>query len=275
MRPCTHIDPRESLRAQFAYTLRTLRTLKELSQEQLAKELFLSRESITAYETQRNFPDLDTCKQFDDFFGTGELFQGQWTHAQREHVRAWFESYVPHEKEATQIRTFEPLYIPGLLQTEDYIRANGLPGPQAEERIMKRLARRENLTRHEAPFLFAVLDEAVLRRPVGGAAVMREQLQHLLEMSTLPHVFIQVVREQAGWYSGLNGALTFITKPGNNTIGYVEAQFGGRLIEDTDEVSRLGVRFDQIRARALSEDGTRSLIQKTMETMRDGSVAEE
>jgi transcriptional regulator with XRE-family HTH domain len=275
MPPCTHIDPRESLRAQFAYTLRTLRTLKGLSQELLAKELFLSREAITAYETQRNFPDLDTCKQFDEFFGTGELFQAQWAHAQREHVHEWFESYTAHESNASQIQTFQPLYVPGLLQTEGYIRANGAPGTQTEERITNRLARRSILTRDDPPYFFVVLDQAAIRRPLGGAEVMKEQLAHLIEMSELPHVSIQVVREQTGWYSGLNGALVFFVASDNSVAGYVEAQFGGRLIRDPSEAARLGVRFDLIRGRALSEDASRALIQTTMETMQDDPVAEE
>jgi transcriptional regulator with XRE-family HTH domain len=270
-----HIDPRESLRAQLAYTLRTLRALKGDTQEHLAKELFLARESITAYENLRNFPDLATCKQFDEYFGTGELFQSQWAHAQREHVHEWFESYADHECEATQIQTFQPLYIPGLLQTEGYIRAIGHPGSQTEERIANRLARRDILTREDAPYFFAVLDEAAIRRPLGGADVMREQLQYLIEASKLPHVSIQVVRERAGWYAGLNGALVFFIAPDNTVAGYVEAQFGGRLIESPSEAAKLGLRFDLIRGRALSDDATRSLIKKTMETMRDDPVAEE
>ncbi|MFC5746936.1 helix-turn-helix domain-containing protein [Actinomadura rugatobispora] len=276
MPPCTHIDPRESLRAQLAYTLRTMRTLKGLSQEQLAKELFLSREAITAYETQRNFPDLDTCKQFDEFFGTGELFQAQWAHAQREHVHEWFEAYLTHELEAIQIKTFQPLHMPGLLQTEEHVRSNGMPSPQIEDDISKRLARRDILTREADPaFLFAILDESVIRRPIGGAEVMRKQLQHLLTLSELPNVTIEIVREQAGWYFGLDGALVFLTKPDNTSVGYVEAQFGGRLLEEPTRVAKLGLRFDLIRARALSEDASRTLIRKTMETIADDSVAEE
>ncbi|MFF5260471.1 Scr1 family TA system antitoxin-like transcriptional regulator [Actinomadura viridis] len=276
MRPCTHIDPRESLRAQFAYTLRTLRTLKGLSQEQLAKELYLSRESITAYETQRNFPDLDTCKQFDDFFGTGELFQGQWTHAQREHVHEWFETYLAHENEATQIRTFQPLYIPGLLQTEAYMRAMTNGRELSDEVIAQRLARHKILAREDSPpHLFAIVDQTAISRPVGGAEVMKEQLKHLLAMSELPNVSIQVVLESVGWYLGFRGGLVSLIKPGNRPVGYVEAQFGGRLIEDPPEAARLGLRFDQIRGRALSEHGSRTLIGRTMEVLQDDPVAEE
>jgi len=276
MRPSVPIDPRSSMRALLAYTIRLFREQRGLSQDQLAKELYATRASIQAYESQRNRPDEDFCKRLDDYFGTGELFQGIWYHARREHLHEWFEAYIAHENEATQIRTFQPLSIPGLLQTEGYLRANVFPGPHAEDRIAKRLARRDILTREEKPpFFWAVLDEAAIRRPVGGAKAMKEQLQHLLDVSELLNVSIQVVRECAGGYLGLDGALMILTKPEGRSVGYVEAQFGGRLIEDPSETERLGIRFDQIRGKALSEDASAALIRKTMETIQDDPVAEE
>jgi hypothetical protein len=111
------------------------------------------------------------------------MFQSLWHHAQREHLREWFEQYVGHENEAAEIRTFQPLYIPGLLQTEGYIRATWLPGTVIEEKVVQRLTRRDILTREDdPPHLFAVIDQAAILRPVGGAAVMKEQLRQLLAM---------------------------------------------------------------------------------------------
>jgi transcriptional regulator with XRE-family HTH domain len=270
------VDPRVSMKAQLAYTLRALRTLKGLSQDALAKELYTTRETIAAYETGRNRPDLEFCKTLDEFFDTGEMFQSLWAHARREHLREWFEEYVGHENEASEIRTFQPLYIPGLLQTEGYIRATWLPGTVIEEKVVQRLARRDILTREDnPPHLFAVLDQVAIIRPVGGAEVMKEQLRHLLTMSELPNVSIQVVRLHGGWHFGLNGAVVVLTKPDARKVGYVEAQFGGRLIEDPPELARLGLRFDRIRGKALSEEASRALIRATMETMTDDPVAEE
>jgi transcriptional regulator with XRE-family HTH domain len=269
------VDPRESMKAQLAYTLRALRTLKGLSQDALAKELYTTRETIAAYETGRNRPDLEFCKRLDEFFDTGEMFQSLWGHAQREHLREWFEEYFRHESEACEIRTFQPLYIPGVLQTEAYIRAVWLPNTVIEEKVVQRLARQDILSREEPSHLFAVLDQAAILRPVGGATVMREQLQHLLMMSELPNVSIQVVRLNGGWYFGLDGAIVVFAKPNASRVGFVEAQFGGRVIEDPYEVARLGLRFDQIRGKALSEEASRALIRTTMETMSDDPVAEE
>jgi transcriptional regulator with XRE-family HTH domain len=266
------------LKAQLAVTLRALRTLRNLSQDQLAKELYATRETIAAYETRRNAPDETFCAKLDDFFETGELFQGLWFHGQREHLKQWQEALLAHEQEASQIRMYELSNIPGLLQTEGYIRAQGVDrSEEAEKRLAKRLARREILEREEgAPYLWVVLDEAVIRRLVGTTVeVMRDQLQHLLNMAALPKVSIQIVRERdSGWYAGLNGALLTLTKPDGGVVGYVEAQFGGRLIEDAAEVTEMVVRFDQIRGKALSEADSLALIRTTKETMRDDPVAE-
>ena len=143
-------DPRESMKAQLAYTLRALRTVRGLSQDQLAKELYATRESIAAYESGRNRPDEDFCERLDDFFGTGEMFQGLRDHVRREHLPEWFEEYIGHETEASQIRTFESDYIPGMLQTEAYMRACS-DKPDREEKIARRLARRDLLTREDDP----------------------------------------------------------------------------------------------------------------------------
>jgi transcriptional regulator with XRE-family HTH domain len=270
------VDPHQSMKAQLAYTLRALRTVKGLSQNQLAKELYATREAIAAYETGRNRPDVEFCERLDEFFGTGEMFQSLWGHAQHEHLREWFEAYIGHETEASQIRTFQSMYVPGLLQTEGYMRASADDPQLLEESIERRLARRDVLTRDDAPpAFFAVLDEAVIRRPVGGAKVMKEQLQHLLDMGERPNVFIRVVQERTGWYRGMDGALVVLTKPDRTIIGYAEAHFGGRLMENPAEVVNLTLRFDQIGVKALSEDASGALILNTLETMRDDSMAEE
>jgi transcriptional regulator with XRE-family HTH domain len=270
------IDPRESMKAQLVCTLRALRTMRGLSQDQLAKEIYATRESIAAYETGRNRPDEDFCKRLDEYFGSGELFQGTWYHAQREHLREWMEAYFEHENESCEIRSFQPMYIPGLLQTEHYIRATWLPNTVVEEKVNQRLARRDVLTReNDPPHLFAVIDQAALIRRVGGTGVMREQLKHLLTMSELPNVTIQLVEQDGDWYFGLDGAIVVFNKPDGARLGFVEAQLGGRLIEDPREVARLGLRFDQVRSKALSDEASRSLIRKMMETMNDDPVAEE
>jgi DNA-binding XRE family transcriptional regulator len=264
------------MKAQLAHCLRVVRRLRDLSQDQLAKELYATREAIAAYESGRNRPDLEFCKKLDEYFGTEEMFEGLWNHTRGEHLREWLEEYFGHENESAEIRTFQPLYIPGLLQIEGYIRATWLPGTVVEEKVVQRLSRRDILTRDDdPPHFFAVIDQAAILRRVGGEDVMREQLRHLLTMSELPNVTVQVVKLYGGWHLGLTGAIMVLTKPDGSRVGFVEAQLGGRLIEHSGEVARLGLRFDQIRSKALSEEASLALIRKTMEALSDDPVAEE
>jgi transcriptional regulator with XRE-family HTH domain len=276
MPPSEPIDPRRSMADCFAYELRRQRQARGLSQDSLAKELYVTRSTVQAYESVRNRPDEEFAKRCDTFFGTGQLFQALWFHSRREHLNEWFEEYKGHELESTQIHSYQPLNIPGLLQTEDYMRAGAKDkGAEAEAVVADRLLRREILTKENAPFFFAVIDEAAIRRPVGGWRVLCEQLEHVLEMSELPNVSIQVVPETTGWYSGLDGALVLLTKRNGARVGYVEAQFGGRLIEDPAEVTGLGILFDQIRGKATSEEASLALIRSTLERMGDDRVAQE
>jgi transcriptional regulator with XRE-family HTH domain len=267
-------DPRESLRAELAYMIKVMRKLKGESQNDLASAIFVSRELVTAWERQRSAPDLDNCAKLDGHFGTDELFQVRWAHCQREHIKAWFEKYAQHESQATEIRTFEPLYIPGLLQTEGYMRITWPKGPVDGELITRRTERGVGILRGDnPPHLFSVIDEGALVRTLRNPQVMREQLRYLLEMSELPRVHIQAMRMTDGWHYGFNGALVALTMPDLSRVGYVEAQFGGRLIEDPMEVAELSLRFDEIRADALPESATRDLIRETMEKMQDDPLA--
>ncbi|WP_342787166.1 helix-turn-helix transcriptional regulator [Actinomadura decatromicini] len=263
------------MRAQLAYTLRLMRELRGLSQSTLAKELYATRETVAAYESQRNRPDKDFCKKLDEFFQTGEMFQGLWHHAQREHLNEWwFEAYIPHESEATEIRAFQPLYIPGLLQTEDYMREVATKGRVNEDFIAQRLARQEILNRDaNPPELFVVIDQAAILRRGHDGRIMHGQLQYLLDVGELPHIHIQAVRLIDGPYQGLDGPMVVLTKADGSRVGYAEAHLGGRMIEEPAEVTRLGIRFSEIRCHALSEKDTRALIRRTMEGDADDPLA--
>ena len=126
-----------------------------------------------------------------------------WWQAYGDAVPVWMRPYLGLEQSATLIRSYDVQFVSGLLQTRDYARtvfslSSGPPGERAERRLAVRMRRQEILHRADPPHLWAVIDEATLRRPVGGAAVMRAQIEHLLEISRLPHVNIQVLRFRAG-----------------------------------------------------------------------------
>ncbi|MFI0448582.1 Scr1 family TA system antitoxin-like transcriptional regulator [Actinomadura sp. 6N118] len=273
MPPSEPIDPRDSMAACLAYEMRRQREARALTQDRLAKELYTTRATIQAYESRRNRPDEKFCARLDDYFGTDVLFQTLWFHGQKEHLKEWLQAFLVHEREASQVKTFQPMSIPGLLQTEAYIRAGDDRTGEVEELIRARLARQEILVGENAPYLWVVVDEAAIRRPVGGTAVMKEQLRHLFEMGKSPKITIQVVRESIGSYVGMNGGLLLLEKSDGHAVGYVEAQFGGRLIEDPEQARRLAIRFDQIRSKALSDVDSMVLVLTVMESMDDGPVA--
>ncbi|MDX6738546.1 helix-turn-helix transcriptional regulator [Actinocorallia sp. A-T 12471] len=264
----------QSLNSHFAETLRVLRGLKGVTQLDTARAIFVARETYTGWENERALPDPENCTALDEFFRTSPIIKNLRNQCTREHLASWFDAFTLEESTAREIRTYEPAYIPGVLQTEAYMRLIAGPGSLDEENIRKRLARPDILTRSENPtHLFAVIDEGALIRTRRYPDVMREQLAHLLEMGALPNVHIQVTPLDAPWHRGLDGAMVILTAPDLKQVGWVEAQFGGRLIQDRNEVWNLALAFDEIRGAALTEDASLLLIQQIMETMHDDRLA--
>jgi transcriptional regulator with XRE-family HTH domain len=130
-------------------------------------------------------------------------------------IPSWFEPYLGLEQAADVIRNYEIQFVPGLLQTEAYARAVtglefGATPEEIEARIALRMRRQELITSDRPPHLWAVIDEAALRRPYGGVHTMRAQLRHLIEMSELPHVTVQVMPFSAGGHAAAGGPITII-----------------------------------------------------------------
>ena len=158
----------------------------------------------------------------------------------------WFRTYVDLESAATLIRTYEGQFIPGLLQTDDYMRAV-IGGAQLEEsseemgrRVRLRMARQTLLTREHPPRLWAVVDEAALRRPVGGPEVMRGQLERLIDASKLPNVTLQVLPFAVGAHSGMPGAFSILrfADPELPDVVYLEHLTNAVYLDKRDEVER-------------------------------------
>jgi DNA-binding XRE family transcriptional regulator len=139
-----------------------------------------------------------------------------WWNAYNDLLPQWFRAYVDLEAVAAQIRTYQGQLVPGLLQTEAYMRAlmrGTLRDNQREEierRVALRLARQRLLTQDDGPWLWAVVDEAVLRRPVGGTKVLRGQIERLIEATTLPRVSLQVLLFSAGAHAAMVGAFSIL-----------------------------------------------------------------
>ncbi|WP_214411665.1 helix-turn-helix domain-containing protein [Sphaerisporangium fuscum] len=161
-----------------------------------------------------------------------------WWQAYSDVMPPWFEPYIGLEQAASVIRTWQVGFVPGLLQTEDYARAvlgvgRGVTPAELERRVRLRMLRQRILTGPGAVKLWAVIDEAVLRRPFGGAATMRAQLDHLIRMSELPNVTIQMMPFGAGGHAAVGGPVSILRLPPAQLpdVVYLE-QLGGALYPD-------------------------------------------
>src|SRR5712691_8861524 len=150
---------------------------------------------------------------------TREANATPWWQKYREVVPDWFQVYVGLEEAASLLRVYEVQFVPGLLQTADYARAvialgqPAAPDEEVERRVRVRMTRQELLAKPAGPRLWAVVDEAALRRPIGGQAVMRSQLERLVTATQEPHVTLQVVPFQSGGHAAESGAFTIMRFP--------------------------------------------------------------
>jgi transcriptional regulator with XRE-family HTH domain len=198
-----------------------------------------------------------------------------WWQQYNDAIPNWFTVYVGLEEEATKIREYECEIIPGLFQTEGYIRGLmdvelALPREdELERRIAVRLKRQELLTADDAPHLWVVLNEAALRREVGSRAVMCEQLRHLVKVSQLNSVTLQILPFGAGAHPAMQHGFFILgfAEPLDPDVVYVEYRTGGLYLEQQAEVDAYGMIFDHLRAKALAPDESRTLIGKIARQM--------
>jgi transcriptional regulator with XRE-family HTH domain len=194
--------------------------------------------------------------------------QRGWWHAYREMISERYSTYIGLEAEASSVFSFQPLMMPGLIQTADYARALILGGPselgveEAELRAKIRTERQKILTDEDPARLWVVMDEAAIRRAVGGRDVMRAQLQHALEITELAKVTLQVIPFSAGAHAGVGGAFAILSFPHDSDPDavYVETIAGELFVEDPEEVGRYKVAFQRLTAMALSPGDTITMI---------------
>ncbi|MFG1674010.1 Scr1 family TA system antitoxin-like transcriptional regulator [Micromonospora sp. NPDC049282] len=249
----------------FAGELRRLRTEAELTQEALAERVSYSASLVAAVEQCRRAPRAEFTERCDEVLNGGGLLVRIRDALVQEALMPWFREWVGIEQEATALRSFEPLVVPGLLQTEEYVRAlhegaSPLVGEALEQQVAARVARQAVLDRPAPPQFVAVLDHSVLARPVGGPKVMREQLAHLIEMGRRPRVHLHLVPETVGAYPGLNGAFVLATPADGDDVGYLDNQLHGSIVERTVDVNSLRQTWESVRAEAMPHGATLAAI---------------
>ncbi|MGH3322068.1 MAG: helix-turn-helix domain-containing protein [Streptosporangiaceae bacterium] len=261
------LDPSASALAFFGAELRRLRSAAGVSQEQLGEKVNYSADLISKIETAERMPKLDLAQRCDQTLGTDGFFARLSELVRREATpAAWFADYLDLEAEASQIHTYESHVVPGLLQTEDYARAvveaarPRLTPEEVASRATLRMTRQEALLSDDPPRVWAIADEAVLFREVGGGKVMREQFQALLGFAEKPAVTVQVLPLTEGAGPAM-GKFIILKFPDDPDVVYLEELTTSLYLRDNiDEVTRYGMIFEHLRATALPERKSLALI---------------
>ncbi|WP_326596031.1 helix-turn-helix domain-containing protein [Streptomyces sp. NBC_01803] len=197
-----------------------------------------------------------------------------WWHVYHDVVPSWLNVYLGLEQTAVVIRGYELQFVPGLLQTEEYARALLLLGPddthdRIERRVALRMARQRILRRPQPPHLWVVIDEAALRRSMGDAGLMRRQLDHLLNVSELPHVTIQVVPFTVGGYAAICGPITLLRPPGGELpdVVYLEQLTGGVYPDKAAEIEQYRHMMNRLVVEAEAPTATRDFLYRLRRDM--------
>ena len=191
-----------------------------------------------------------------------------WWHSYSDVLPGWFQTYVGLEGAASLIRVYEVQFVHGLLQTEAYAHAvveRGMLGASAAEidrRVALRLERQKLLVSERAPGFHVVLDEAALRRPYGDRAVMREQLEHLIEISERPNVTLQVMPFSFGGHSGESGAFALLSFPVSDLsdVVYLEQLTSALYLDKREEVAQYEKAMERLQRDSPDPDRTRDLL---------------
>jgi transcriptional regulator with XRE-family HTH domain len=262
--------------------LRALREAAGLNSQQAAEELGCSQSKISRLETGKSPVSVRDVRDLLGLYGVTDDQQRDrlLSMARESRQRGWwaefgsslpsgFDTYAGMEAAAASVRAYQAQLVHGLLQTEDYARAllRALRPEDSRESVEKlvqfRLARQAQLTRAESPLrLWVIFEEEVLRRPVGGLAVMQAQLQHILETAEEPTITIQVLPTARGAHAGLDGSFSLFEfpEPGDLDVAYVGGQAGTVFVEKIEDVRRFATRFDHLRAAALDIGDSAELI---------------
>jgi transcriptional regulator with XRE-family HTH domain len=274
-------------RRRLALELRRLREAARLTCEEVAEHLECSASKISRVETARVSVSPRDVRDMLELYGVPaqqrdslvqlarDSRQKGWWHAYSDTIQPQFATYVGLESAASEIRVYEVNLIPGLLQTADYartiIKAGTMNGntEDVERKVALRMARQPALTRTEPPMLWTVVDEAALRRRVGGTELMRAQLEHVLELSGLKNVAMQVIPFGAGAHPAMGRPFVILVFPEriDTDVVYLEDLTSAFYLEDVDEVDRYNVFFNHLRATALSFDDSAALVTSVLKEL--------
>ncbi|MFF1304206.1 Scr1 family TA system antitoxin-like transcriptional regulator [Streptomyces sp. NPDC058307] len=261
-------EPSDSLKA-FGEAHKAFRRRAGHTQEEYAPLVGYQPSTVASIEQGRRFPQrrfVDRAEEILDAFG---VLKGVYRHATREKgLASWFRQWAELEEVAISLYTFENRLVPGLLQTEEYARTlfrervPVLTDSEIEARVTARLARQSLLGERPNTSFSFIVEEHVLRRPTGGEAAMREQIEHLLEATEPRNVELQVMPLSRGYHPGLNGPMQLLETPENEWFAYLEAQESSQFLVKPQTISVLHMRYAKLRSQALTPEDSRSLLER-------------
>ncbi|MDX6393006.1 MAG: hypothetical protein QOJ73_4069 [Streptosporangiaceae bacterium] len=268
---------------RLAAELRRLRADATLTREEVSARTGINEATLYRIESAKARPQTRTLMALLELYGVAEDGRAELRALARQSgEQNWLQSfptelpepyptYISFEGEARALLNYECLFVPGLLQTEDYARAalqRGTPTGTREEvqRLVEaRMSRQAVLTREPPLRLWAIVDEGALHRPVGGHTMMRAQLRRLAEAADLPQVTLQVIPYEVGAHPGMAGSFAILQFGDDDAadVAYIESQAGDLFLESETDVTRFSMIFDNLRALALPPDESASLVIRT------------
>ncbi|GAA3007048.1 helix-turn-helix transcriptional regulator [Streptosporangium longisporum] len=264
---------------RLAAELRRLRQEAGLSQVEVTEKTNVNLATLHRIETAKAKPQLRTLNALLDAYGvTGnrrtdlvtlqkEAKQRGWLYGVEADLPDKYSAYIGLEAEAQQAINYESLFVPGLLQTEDYMRAMTrgvrptITDAEIEHRVAARIQRQALLEGDTPLHLWAILDQAALFRLVGGEIIMRAQLEHLAQQAKRPHITVQVIPFSAGAHPGMPGSFIVLKfAAGNPDVIHIDSMAGDLFLEEETDIQRYNDMCQHLRAVALSPADTAALL---------------
>ena len=254
----------------FGRQLKLLRTRAGLDRVEFGKRTGYAAQSLASFEQGRRIPQPEFVDKADKVLEAGGLLLALKDELARAQYPAFFRGMAKLEAGAVALCVYGLYAVPGLLQTADYARAAFqlerplLDDDFIEQGVVARLARQNIYDRRPAPLLSFVIDEGVLRRPIGGRATLHEQLRHVLSVGGKRNVEVQVMPLWREDHAALGGPFTLIDTAKEQRIAYAEVQGDGRLYTDRSTVRELEARYGIIRSQALTPRESSEFIEKLL-----------
>jgi transcriptional regulator with XRE-family HTH domain len=265
------IEDNPRSREQYGQELRRRREAAGLTQEELSQRAVMSRTHIAHIEAGRRRPDVEDARRLDQVLGTDAFFERFLPALDGRKVAEHFAEALEFEGRATEIREYAPKLVPGILQTPEYARevlSSGAAPKSPEERdelLVTRLERARILENFHSPRVWILLDEAVLRRKIGGPRVMCDQLRHIANLGDGHRIRVHVLPFAAGYHALLEGFVSLMWFADMPPIAYTEGLKSGRIWELPSVVHECQVAYDHALGDALSHRKSLALLREVAE----------